>query len=73
MIFYFTLSTSGDIVIIFIILSFYISEKKRSFDEGADNTGKKAVFLFMFVISPAVKRIENIVIVLRVEKRRHAT
>ena len=43
------------LVIAFIILYFSISEKKRSFDEGADNTGKNADFLFMFAISPVDK------------------
>ena len=41
--------------ITFIILCFSISEKKRSFDEGADNTVENADFLFMFAISPVDK------------------
>lgn len=50
MIFYFSLSTSGNKVIIVTIFYFSVLEKKRSFDEGADNTGKNADFLFVFAI-----------------------
>ena len=50
-----TLSVPVVIDITFIILCFSISEKKRSFDEGADNTGENADFLFMFAISPVDK------------------
>lgn len=66
MIFYFSLSTNGNKVIIVTIFYFSVLEKKRSFDEGADNTGKNADFLFVFAISPAVKRKESILIVLRI-------
>lgn len=70
MIFYFSLSTSGNKVIIVTIFYFSVLEKKRSFDEGADNTGKNADFLFVFAISPAVKRKESILIVLRVKTKK---